>query len=184
MKTFIAMEFDRELKDNIGKIQLKLKDKSEKGSWVYVDNLHLTLKYLGNTTQRAIEDVKSVLGNIAKENKPLSFTLGELGFFPGRDILRVVYLNLDGETNELLELFKQVEMDMRNIGFSKERKRFKPHITLGRNILFDSTFYNIKTLIKKELSYNFKLKTITLMKSEYKEGKRIYTPIKKYNLKG
>jgi len=57
MRTFIALNFKDDLRDRLGKIQKKLKTNVIKGSWVYIDNFHLTMKFLGNTNLQNVNKV-------------------------------------------------------------------------------------------------------------------------------
>ena len=106
MRTFIALEFDKELKNKLGSIQYKLKKNSITGRWVYVDNFHLTLKFLGTTNPQNVDKIKATLGDIAKSFSSMSFFLDKLGFFPGKDKLRVVWVGIDGDV-EILEKLRQ-----------------------------------------------------------------------------
>jgi 2'-5' RNA ligase len=182
MRTFIALTFDNELKERLGKIQRVLKDEAVKGRWVYINNLHLTLKFLGNIDPKDVNRIKTVLGDIAKQNKELELSLNELGFFPGKDILRVVWLGIDGDMENLNSIHNQVEWGLKKLGYPKDKRKFKPHITLGRDVVFNTTIYNLKELLREDLEYKFKLNTIKLMKSEEKQGKRIYTPLGSFRL--
>jgi len=184
MRTFIALNFKDDLRDRLGKIQKKLKTNVIKGSWVYIDNFHLTMKFLGNTNLQNVNNIKSILGEIAKNNPNMKLNLRDLGFFPGKDHLRVVWISLDGEIEKLEKLNNEIERKMNSIGFPNEKNEFKPHITLGRNITFNTPFHQIKDSIREDLNYSFTLDSIALMKSEEVERKRIYSTLAHFKLEG
>lgn len=183
MRTFVALEFDKNTKKLLSKIQKNIRNNSSKGRWVYVDNFHLTVKYLGNTTPHHVEDISKILNNISKNKTKIKLSLDELGFFRGENILRVVWLGLNGEVQKIDSLSKEIDNKITALGFAKNNKKYIPHITLGRNVLFDSNLHKINELISNDLKYSFNIDTLTLMNSEEIDGKRIYTPIKKFKLK-
>lgn len=183
MRTFIALEFDKNTKKILSKIQKKLRNNSSEGRWVYVDNFHLTVKYLGNTTPHQVEGISKVLNNISKKNTKIKLSLDELGFFRGENILRVVWLGLNGEVQKIDSLSREIDNKITALGFAKNNKKYIPHITFGRNVLFDANLHKINELISNDLKYSFNIDTLTLMNSEEIEGKRIYTPIEQFKLK-
>ncbi|RKD33147.1 RNA 2',3'-cyclic phosphodiesterase [Thermohalobacter berrensis] len=184
MRTFIALTFDNNLKKRLGKIQKKIREYSLKGRWVYVDNFHLTLKFLGNISPQEINRIKLVLNDFSKNYSPLDFSLDNLGYFPGKNKFRVVWLGINGDTQSLYDLKLDLENKMNSIGFVKEKRRYTPHITLGRDIVFNTEFSQLKNIISEDLDYDFILDKITFMESKQVNRKRIYEPIAEYKLKG
>lgn len=183
MRTFIALTFNRDLKNRLGTIQRTLKENSFRGRWVYIDNFHMTLKFLGNIDPLQINEIKSKLGDISKKNYEVKLAFDQLGYFTGKDILRVVWLGVKGDIAQLKQLQREVDWKMKDLGFSKERRKFRPHITLGRDVIFNKTIININEQIYNDIKYNFVLDTIELMKSEEVEGKRVYTPLASFKLR-
>lgn len=183
MRTFIALDFDRQTKKRLGKIQRKLKQNSSKGSWVYIDNFHITLKFLGTTDSSRIDEIATELQSIAHTNEEIKLSIDDLDYFRGENILRVVWLGLQGERQSILDIKKDIDDKMNNLGFPKEKKDFIPHITLGRRVIFNNRIHSIKEQLKDDLNYNFTLKKLVLYKSEVKDKKRIYTQLKSFNLK-
>lgn len=183
MKTFIALDFDKETKKKLGNIQKELKKNASKGSWVYVDNFHITMKYLGTTSPSNVEEVKSVLQKVAKSSSKINLRYTDLGYFRGKDMLRVLYLDLDGEVQKIYNIKSSIDDKLKNIGYAKEKRKYIPHITLGRRVVFDNRIHTIKDSIKKHLEKPFELNTLILFKSEQIESKRIYTPLETFQLK-
>ena len=184
MRTFIALDFTQDVKAKMGSIQRNLKQSSTKGSWTYIDNFHITLKFLGTTNPQNLDDIKTVLGDIAKKNSPLKVSIDNLGFFPGKDSIRVVWIGLKGDVDKLMTINSNVENKMVALGLKKEGRQYRPHITLGRNVVFDNTLYNVKDSFEKEKPYDFTIGSISLMNSENLDNKRIYTPIATFKLAG
>lgn len=184
MRTFIALDFSEEVKLKMGSIQKKLRQNSTKGSWTYIDNFHITLKFLGTTNPQNLDGIKTILGDIAKKSVPLKISLDNLGFFPGKDSIRVVWIGMKGDIEQLKGINYNIEKKLVSLGVKKEPRKYMPHITLGRNVVFDNTLYKVKDIFEKEKPYDFTISSISLMNSENIDNKRIYTPIATFKLAG
>jgi len=183
MKTFIALEFDDEFKNRLKSIQNILKEHSYKGRWVNAENFHLTVKFLGETKEDHLEKVDELLESIKNNYNTYYYSLGNLGFFKGNKSLRVVWLGLVGDIERLSMMSKCINEKVKVLGYEIEKRIFKPHITLGREITFDVALDILNEELTELLKYNFKLNKISLMKSEVIEEKRVYKPIISYKLK-
>lgn len=183
MRSFIALEFDEKTKRQLKLIQNKVKEESLKGSWVYSDNFHLTLKFLGEIDHFKANEIIEKLDYISQLYEPITLNFNDLGYFKGKSDLRVVWVGINGEMDILESIYQKVEDDLYSLGFKKGNNKFKPHITLGRRIVLREPFKQLKMSIKTYLDYGFQLNKITLMKSEQVMKKRVYTPIKSNNLK-
>ncbi|KPU27815.1 hypothetical protein TR13x_00150 [Caloranaerobacter sp. TR13] len=182
MRLFIALSFDRELKERLGKIQKKVKNNSSKGRWVYIDNFHLTLKFLGSVDKNYVGDINKSLRKIASNFDEIKLKLDKLDYFPGKDMMRVVWLGVSGEVEKVKQIKLAVDKELIKYGFPKEKRKYTPHITLARDVVFESRKHFVDDLIEKDLDYSFTLKNLTLMNSELIGGKRIYTPIGNFRL--
>lgn len=183
MRSFIALEFDEKLKDKLSNIQSNIKKEAIKGSWVPYDNFHLTLKFLGNIKLEGMPKIDKSIKNICTKFNPIHLALDRLGFFEGNENIRVLWLGTRGDTKALSTLHRRLEDEMVKIGFKRENRRFKPHITLARRVVLKKDFYELKDQLNKEMDYDFTLSKIKLMKSEEIMGKRVYTPLKSYKFK-
>ena len=134
LRTFIAIELDEGLKDNLGRLQDRLREQMSPGSvrWVRPGSIHLTLKFLGDTPLDKVEEVKGALVEAAADASPFSFTVAGLGCFPNSRRPRVVWVGLLEPTGCLDRLRDAVEARVAPLGFPTERRSFKPHLTLGR----------------------------------------------------
>lgn len=177
------MEFDEKLKDKLSNIQSNIKEEAIKGSWVPYDNFHLTLKFLGDIKLEDVPKIDKSIKNICTKFNPIHLTLDRLGFFEGNENIRVLWLGTRRDTKALSTLHRRLEDEMVKIGFKRENRRFKPHITLARRVVLKKDFYELKDQLNKEMDYDFTLSKIKLMKSEEIMGKRVYTPLKSYKLK-
>ena len=105
----------------------------------------------------------------------------ELGYFNVKNgEYRVIWIGINGEMMKLKNIYDIIEKDMNRIGFPIEKRRFTPHITLGRRVKTKLPFNKLEESIKHKLGTEFLLDNLTLMKSEEIMRKRVYTPIKSY----
>jgi len=117
----------------------------EKIKWVEEQNIHITIKFLGETDERRIPEISGLLNHLADITPVFSFRLEGLGVFGSSYNPRVVWAGINPH-HELLSLMKRVKQDFTKIGFPADRQNTVPHLTLGRiKFLRDRTFFQ-KTL--------------------------------------
>jgi len=175
MRCFISIEIPKELQREIAKLQKKLPD--FKGKFTEFDNLHLTLKFLGDgLTEEQIEKVRSRL----KKIKMGSFELvgNKLGVFT-EDFIKIVWLHLQGE--EMLALQKEIDENLIDL-FSSE-DRFMSHVTIARVKFVHDKKKFLETLKKiNPKNIRFKVSNFKLMKSELTRNGPIYKVIDNFSL--
>jgi len=134
LRTFIAIELDSAIKDDLDRLQNRLRSQLAPGCvrWVRPEGMHLTLKFLGDTPLGKVEEVKVALARAAAEIRPFSFTVAGLGCFPNTRSPRVVWVGLQEITGALVSLRDAVEAHVAPLGFPTEGRPFNPHLTLGR----------------------------------------------------
>lgn len=132
MRTFIAIELDINIKTNLFEFLRKL-DMGIKGiRWIKSQGMHLTLKFLGEITEKKASQVRTVLDQSMKDYPPFLLSLKGTGAFPPRSKFpRVLWVGV--EHNETLHKIQaRLENDMEKLHFPKEKREFHPHLTLGR----------------------------------------------------
>jgi len=134
LRTFIAIELEQELKDQLFRVQdqLRAQGVARGVRWVQPEGIHLTLKFLGDTPLERIEEVKAALARAAAKVDPFSFSISGLGCFPNTRQPRVVWVGLQEPTGAMVRLRDAVEAQVAPLGFPTENRAFSPHLTLGR----------------------------------------------------
>ena len=134
LRTFIAIELDGGMRDSLRRVQDQLRERMAPGSvrWVRPEGIHLTLKFLGDTPLEEVDPVKAAMARAAAEVGPFVITVGGLGCFPNTRRPRVVWVGLEELTGRLVRLRDAVEAHVAPLGFPTEKRRFSPHLTLGR----------------------------------------------------
>lgn len=125
MRLFIAIELPNGLKNELKSIQ----EPAEGIRWQAAEQLHITLKFLGDTTADRVKDLKQRLSNI--QSPSFSISVKGLGKFPKKGNPKVIWAGVS-KPKKLLHLQEKVEKACLKLGFEKGRRRFIPHITLGR----------------------------------------------------
>ena len=143
MRLFIAVEIPDDIKNYLGKIQEEFIDNhSNKIRPVNVNNIHLTLKFLGEVQPNNVELIKETLKKIKFKN--FSVYLGRIGVFPSENYIRVIWVGLKPEET-ILKLQNDIDENLKKL--FKQEKNFKPHLTLARIQFIDD---------KKKFIDNFK----------------------------
>lgn len=129
MRLFIGIKLSEQVRGKLCEICRDLKKSATHMKWVKEDNVHLTLKFLGETDKR--DQIKELLANkISATEFTLKFS--GLGKFGIRDELRVLWAGIE-PSDKLNSLFNEIESGLEPVGFQKDQRIFSPHITLGRN---------------------------------------------------
>lgn len=181
MRVFIAIDIIEDIKKQLGTIEEKLKPLAMKAKWVNPDNLHLTLKFLGELEENKLLVIKDKLTKIIEKFPTINLVLENFGFFPNQHKPRVFYISCKEDSN-LKGLVNQIEAELIEEGFTKEDK-FKEHITLARfkdkNDLADL----LQELEKIKLTGSFIVNDITVFKSTLSSLGPIYQALFRIPLK-
>ncbi len=135
---------------NIINIQDKLNNHA-KIKWVKIENIHITLNFLGNTPNEKIPIINNEVQQICNQNKEFSITLRKIGTFPNIHNPKVLWIGIDNYS-PLLSIYEKINNSMLSNNITFDNKPFAPHLTLGRfqhlynpNILKEIITNNNKT---------------------------------------
>ncbi len=187
MRTFVAIEIEQNLKEKIYKFitTSQAQIKSNKISWVKKENLHVTLKFIGEIEEKKVENIKEVLNKLIKNFTQFSFSIRNIGVFPDVKKPRVIWLGIEDKTKILGLLSKEIEDELFKIGLPKENKEFVSHLTIGR-IKNLTNVSEIEKYIRGNPNTDFgenKVEFITFFQSILKPEGPTYIPIEKFYLK-
>ncbi len=178
MRLFVAIELPNEIKAQLASLQKELRQAQAEVSWTKPENLHLTLKFLGEVSSERVKLIEQACLEATRGCKPLLLTTQETGFFPNARRPRVVWAGLQGDSADLQALHKSLEAQLATLGFAREEKPFHPHLTLGRV----KTMKNIQQLVSRTEAYQlpllaFTVSELVLMQSQLHPSGSIYTPL-------
>lgn len=134
VRAFIAIDLPEDLRRGLGDRIDRLRDAMPGVPirWMRPEAIHLTLRFLGDTGLDQLPELKQSLDNLAGAMPDFAISVGGLGCFPNPQRPRVLWLGVQEESGVLISLQKEVEAMCRELGFPGEKKRFSPHLTLGR----------------------------------------------------
>jgi 2'-5' RNA ligase len=183
MRTFIAVELPENIKKKIGELQAPLKKINAFVSWVKPENIHITLKFLGEVPEENINEVFSATEIALKETKKFKMNLKGMGAFPDFRRPRVIWIGAGIGGEELSNMATKIEDQMEKIGYPKENRKFSPHFTMGR-VKSPKNIENLMELVKSTdfETEDIEIKEVTVMKSQLHPAGAIYTPLKKIPL--
>ncbi|MFQ5710815.1 MAG: RNA 2',3'-cyclic phosphodiesterase [Candidatus Geothermarchaeales archaeon] len=131
VRAFVAVEASNpRLTQTIREIQRELSALPGRISMVDPNRVHITLKFLGEVSERRISEVREKLSRI--NQKKFVYRVDGMGFFPSGRRPRVVFLDVTEGRETLIDLAGKVEDAMQEVGFPRERRPFSPHVTIAR----------------------------------------------------
>jgi len=133
LRVFVAIELPKHIRDAIEKqtsrLRLALGDDSIR--WTPIQNIHLTLKFIGDVAASHTDFLKQLLVREANSHAQFDLQIGGLGSYPASRAPRVIWLGVYAPA-ELTSLQKSVEAGVFRLGYEQEKRAFSPHLTLGR----------------------------------------------------
>lgn len=134
LRLFVAIQVPEDVRIEMAGMQDELRPLAapEGVRWVKPEQLHLTLKFLGNVPENLVESVKNSLTEACAGISPFDLSAKEIGFFPNERSPRVIWAGIQENQNYLAELQKRIAESL--VPFVKEldTEKFHPHVTLGR----------------------------------------------------
>ena len=133
IRVFIALDISEPARSSLSGVMYRLRAAIPRGArWVDPQGIHLTLKFLGNIDSARTDGILEPLCRIGEEYSSFSLNLAGLGVFPNQREPRVLWAGVEGEMEPLASLQEKVEEAMADQGFTRERRSFNPHLTIGR----------------------------------------------------
>jgi 2'-5' RNA ligase len=133
-RLFVAIELPASLRsgvrDHVGSLRDAVPD--ARASWAREENLHLTLKFFGDTPVSKVEALSQAVERAAAQVAPFSAIVGGCGAFPPRGQPRVLWIGIEDPTGSLMKLYRSLEDECAHAGFRREERSFNPHLTVAR----------------------------------------------------
>jgi 2'-5' RNA ligase len=182
-RLFIAIELPSDVRRKISQHVELLRSAvpDVRASWVREENLHLTLKFLGDTPVERVEEVSAALTDAANQIAVFEIQLAGCGAFPPNGKPKVLWIGIEDPTRSLYRLHAAIEDKCAQVGIARDDRSFRPHLTIAR--LRESR--GARQLVESHQEIGFGPHRITagdlcLIKSELRpEGSR-YTVIERY----
>ncbi len=133
VRAFIAIDLPPNLQDRLSQLSNALK--KEMGDvpirWVATENMHLTMKFLGDVSLKNLDVLTNILIREAAVREPMVISLGGVGAFPKMRRPRIIWAGMKAPP-ELASLQRGIDKQTARVGYAREQRPFSPHITMGR----------------------------------------------------
>lgn len=183
LRTFIAIHIPADIRQAIHQHVTGLKQGVDKSTvrWVALDNIHLTLKFLGDVPPPNLDLLKQMLAAEAGRHRCFQMEVGTLGVFPNLRQPRVIWVGLEDPPG-LAALQRGVEAFTERLGYPPEGRGFSPHLTIGR--VQDHIAAEALSTLRSAFEENqvprlgcVPVDSVHLMKSDLQPGGSVYTTL-------
>jgi 2'-5' RNA ligase len=166
------IQFENEIKNSGANVKL-----------VEPENLHLTLKFLGDTDENLSEKIEEIIKNSVEGTDSFEIQLKGAGVFPNQNYIRVMWIGIR-KGDEIGKIAKKIDEQLLEYGFEKEKRGFSAHLTIAR-VKSARNKENLLQIIEKYRDIEFgsiNVDSIKLKKSELTPEGPIYTTLKQVKL--
>ena len=180
------MLIDDALRPALAAAQEELRASRASVKWVEPQNLHFTLKFLGDVAEERTEAVTEALREVARRTPPFAGHVAGVGVFPSLSRPRVVWAGMTAGAEELAGLASEVEEALVPLGFERERRAFTPHLTLGR-VKSVVNVSNLAEAVQRHAEADFgplRVDAVYLMRSDLRPSGPVYSPLAELWLRG
>lgn len=131
MRLFVAINFTSKDRQRMARASRKMREAELPVRWVEPDQIHMTLKFLGEVRPERVDAVRAAVARVAAKTTPFTMHMGGSGAFPTTRRPRIIWLGAEASP-ELRCLKHDLEWELAPLGFEREVRAFHPHVTLGR----------------------------------------------------
>ena len=131
LRLFIAVDVPGDVQEGLEASLTPYRDKIPGARWTQRTGWHVTLKFLGSTWPRLVEEIKAAVGKTAGETAPFETALTEIGAFPSARRARVIWAGLSDPDERLAGMVRRLD-DLLVDYFMAEERDYTPHLTVGR----------------------------------------------------
>ncbi len=184
IRAFICVDLPAAVRRRAEELQRRLATCGADVNWVRKENLHLTLRFLGEISRHQLESACAGTKRAAAGVEAFQLRFSGSGCFPSERHPKVVWVGLAEIPQAILNLHVGIEQELVQAGFPCEERPFSPHLTLGRVRSSRNSSRLVERLSATEFnSETFLVREVVVMKSELKSSGAVYTPIERVELK-
>jgi 2'-5' RNA ligase len=186
VRAFVAVELAPEVRRRVAEAIEELRGVGAEIGWVRPDNLHLTLRFLGEREPAKVDAVRAGIADRLRGVSPIRMSVEGVGRFPDRGtFVRVLWVGCGGELDRLRDVWERVQAAARAAGLPRDDHGFSPHVTIGRV----KSKKNVRALLERLdglAGRRFGEQTadsVVLMQSRLEPGGAVYTALERWPLK-
>ncbi|MBI3922319.1 MAG: RNA 2',3'-cyclic phosphodiesterase [Armatimonadetes bacterium] len=179
MRLFLAMELDESIRTRIHSFQQILMSTGADVKWVRAQNLHLTLKFLGEVDSDQAATMLETVRQVTRSHRPFEAEILGVGAFPKAKDPRTLWVGIRGGSEQTLHLYHETEAALEPLGLPREKKVFSPHITVGRCRSMRGS-QELLALLRQNADQAFgvaPVRAVTLFQSQLTPNGPVYTSL-------
>lgn len=132
VRAFIAVALPEGVKLFLKELLAQLRSFGGNVRWTRPEGIHLTLKFLGNVDRSRLPELQKEISRALLPHAAMRLRLAGMGAFPGLNRPRVIWVGINDPQEGLPPAVADLERALERLGFESEKRRFSPHLTLGR----------------------------------------------------
>ena len=187
IRSFLAFEMPVKIREAVSRTLKEMKKLPLDVRWIRVENIHITVVFMGNISEDDIPSISSAVSKTCKRYGPFKVSLTGSGIFGSLRNPRVLWIGLDGDLARMSYFRNCLQKGLKPFGIKEEKRRFKPHLTLGRFRKGAGSIVNMDELLAKYQNINSPacpVEELVFFKSELRPGGAIYSRLEAWPLTG
>lgn len=183
MRCFLGVKLKPELLSNVKIAKKRFNETGGDIKLVEDENLHFTVKFLGEIDEDRAKDVKCV-GNVLESYEPFDIEVKGCGVFPSRNYIKVIWLGVGEGGETFKKMISEIDLELSKVGFKPEENEIIPHLTLGRVKSGRAKNEILSCLgdIKEEKFGCMRVDNVSLFKSKLEKKGPVYTRLERYDI--
>ncbi|ODS32485.1 MAG: 2'-5' RNA ligase [Candidatus Scalindua rubra] len=184
IRAFIAIEIGKEIKRKLSEFLSQLKETNADVKWVFPENIHLTLKFIGYIEEETLPGLNKIINDAISCLSPFNISIRNIGAFPNLKKPRIIFVCVQDKGNSLAKIYEKLDKGVEKLGIKRESKKYVGHITLGR-IRSQKNISKLINTLKSDTEHFFgleKVNYISLMQSKLTPTGPIYTRLNSFML--
>ena len=185
-RIFVAVDISDEARRKVSDYIDGLRDEfpNVRVGWDKPEKLHLTLKFLGDTDDKQLQEIEKIVEEIAAETARFNLQIADTGIFPKPRVPRILWIDAKDEQGNLAKINASLESECEKIGFPPENRKYFPHLTIGRV----KQPYESRNLARRHLTngfepVEFEVSEIVIYESQLQPTGSVYSVVSKHKLK-
>jgi len=186
MRCFLAIELPTDIREQLRALQERLGSLGRAVRWTRTEQIHVTLKFLGEVPEDKVPKICETALQIAGKFEPFELQVRGTGCFPPGGAARIVWAGMPDPPGTLIDCHRAGEESFAKLGFKKENRAFNPHLTIGRVKDFSASS-QIRATVEQHntfLAGSFNVDELVMFQSILKPQGPTYIPLARAKLGG
>ena len=183
IQTFLCIPVSSEVASKKNMLFSTIDQSKVKVNWIRNLNLHLTVKFIGQTPKSSIKKIIYCIESITTDFPPFKLKIKGTGCFPNSRKPKTLWLGVQDDCSQLTKLIERIESDLFDIGFAKENKLLTPHITIAKINYSQKATPDVNIFLKSSYDViDLNVNRLQLFSSELLSNGAVYSLLKTFPL--